>query len=132
MHTYTYATRVTGMECDQLVKKDHVFDYYIRHNDSENALRFIMSRVPPLGNPTPCPTHIQALCTHTPQSVDHLRSTILDELARYIYMYVYVTCGTEVHVCTHILACQKYCSIHVCWDNVRCMVYSFNSRFKYI
>lgn len=92
------------MECDQLVKKEYVFDYYIRHNDSENALRFIMSRVPPLGNPAPCPTHIQALCTHIPQSVDHLRSTFLDELARYMYMLLHSPLAFPfynliVHVC---------------------------------
>ena len=72
-----------GTECEQLVSKEQVFDYFIRHNDSENALRFIMSRVPPLGNPSPCPTQIACLCSHIPQSVEHLRDSILDNLARY-------------------------------------------------
>ena len=72
-----------GTECEQLVSKEQVFDYFIRHNDSENALRFIMSRVPPLGNPSPCPTQIASLCSHIPQSVEHLRDSILDNLARY-------------------------------------------------
>ena len=72
----------SGTECEQLVSKEQVFDYLVRHNDSESALRFIMSRVPPLGNPSPCPAHIMSLCAHMPQSVEHLRDAILDDLAR--------------------------------------------------
>ena len=72
-----------GTECEQLVGKEQVFDYIIRHNDSENALRFVMARVPPLGSPASCPTQITSLCSCIPQCVRHLRDSILDTLARY-------------------------------------------------
>ena len=78
-----YVFAYTGTECEQLVAKERVFDYLVRHNDYENARRFITSRVPPLGTPTPCPTQITSLCSHIPHSVQHLRDSILDDLARY-------------------------------------------------
>ena len=88
-----------GTECDQLVKKDQVFDYHVRHNDFESSLRFIMSRVPPLGNPAPCPAHIQELCTNIAHSVGHMSNAILDELARYVQCIAHRTRKCKV-ACT--------------------------------
>ena len=61
---------------------EHVFGYYISHNSLINALQFVMSRVPPLENHTPCPYQIISLCSQMPHVTKHLSDTLLDELAR--------------------------------------------------
>ena len=83
-YVYSWSHRFVGTECEQLVGKEQVFVYVVRHNDSESALRFVMSRVPPLGSLSHYPTEIVSLCSNLPQCAGHLRDSILDELARYI------------------------------------------------
>ena len=70
-----------GSECDQLVGKEQVYDYIVQHNDMDSALRFIMSRVPPLGSSSPCCLQVASLCSNVPHCTSHLRDNILDYLA---------------------------------------------------
>ena len=78
---FIYMCLFAGTECDQLVAKEQVYDYIVRHNDMDNALRFVMSRVPPLSSSSPCCSQVASLCSHVPQCTSHLRDTILDHLA---------------------------------------------------
>ena len=71
-----------GADCERLVNREHIFDYYISHGNTQSALQFLMSRVPPLEDPTPCPSQVTALCSHMPHAMRHLRDSLLDELAR--------------------------------------------------
>ena len=71
-----------GLDCEKLVNKEYVFNYYVRHNDITGAVQFVTSRVPPLENPTACPSHILSLSSNMPHSTQYLSNTLLDELAR--------------------------------------------------
>ena len=79
-----------GTECAQLVDKKQVFDYRLRHTDSESALGFIMSRVPPLASSSHCPSEVASLCSDLSQCVSHLRDSILDELGRYTKCFIII------------------------------------------
>lgn len=76
------SSSVLGLDCEKLVNKEYVFNYYVQHNDITGAVQFVTSRVPPLENPTPCPSHILSLSSNMPHSTQYLSNTLLDELAR--------------------------------------------------
>ena len=71
-----------GAECGRIVKKKHIFDYYVSHNDATRAVCFLTSETPPIENPAPCPAYIISLCSSVFNSTAFLYNTILDDLAR--------------------------------------------------
>ena len=88
----------TGIECNQLVSRDHVFDYLASHNDSNSMTEFLMSGVPPLENSAPCPPHVISMCSAIP-SVQFLQDVLLDELARYTVfrsISIWLYCGCVI------------------------------------
>lgn len=73
---------LAGSDCESVMKKQHVFEYYVGHNDQACALQFLMSRVPPLEDPTPCPAYVISLFSSMLHATEHVRNILLDELAR--------------------------------------------------
>ena len=71
-----------GVDCERLVSKEHIFDYYVSHSDLVSASQFVMSRVPPLENHTPCPTQLISMCSRMSHITQYFSDTLLDELAR--------------------------------------------------
>ena len=64
------------------MKKKHVFDYHVSHNDMAKAVCFLMSETPPIENPAPCPAYIVSLCSTITNCTEFLYDSLLDELAR--------------------------------------------------
>ena len=73
---------ISGSDCERLVKKQHIFDYYISHNNQASALQFLLSIVPSLEDPTPSPAYLFPLLAALPCATKHVQNVILDELAR--------------------------------------------------
>lgn len=80
---YTIISHTVGVDCERLVSKEHIFEYYVSHSDLISATQFVMSRVPPLENHTPCPTQLISMCSRMSRVTQYLSDTLLDELARY-------------------------------------------------
>ena len=80
---YTIISYTVGVDCERLVSKEHIFEYYVSHSDLISATQFVMSRVPPLENHTPCPTQLISMCSRMSRVTQYLSDTLLDELARY-------------------------------------------------
>ncbi len=104
----------TGLEARKMENNDQVFQYYVNRSDMINALRILMSRVPPLENHSPCPTHIVELCSNIPHSTQYLTTCLRNELARYCtVVYVYSTwlvrgcCvgASPLTACTYSIVC---------------------------
>lgn len=64
------------------MKKKHVFNYYVGHNDIAKAVCFLKSETPPIENPAPCPAYVVSLCSTITNSTSFLYDTLLDELGR--------------------------------------------------
>lgn len=71
-----------GTDCERLVNRRHIFDYYVSHSDVASTVRFLASKIPTLENPTLCPPFIISLCSAMPHATPYLHNTLLDELAR--------------------------------------------------
>ncbi len=71
-----------GAECERLVKKKHVFDYYVSHNDRTSAANYLMSGLPPIRNSATCPHYIISLCSSMMNSTKYLKNALIDGLAK--------------------------------------------------
>lgn len=81
-YMFWLAAIISGSDCERLMKKQHIFDYYISHSNQASALQFLMSMVPSLEDPTPCPPYALSLLAALPHTTEHVHNMILDEMAR--------------------------------------------------
>ncbi len=79
---YLFPFYSLGSDCERLVNKQHIFEYFISHTDQSSAIQFLMSMVPSLEDPTPCPSYVPSLLSALSHATSHVHNAILDELAR--------------------------------------------------